>query len=133
MTHHVTKLITGAALLGISVISSAHAGDRYQMQTVDQGIIRLDTETGQVSQCTFEGDALVCKTATEDETSTSQEVLRLRAENEELRKRLAERGGDMPTDAEIEQTVSMIEKLTSAFLEVIKNLKDDMNELESAN
>ena len=114
--HQTTCTIAAVALLTTANIGSAVAEERYQMQTTAQGIIRLDTQPGQVSQCVFEGSNLVCKTATEDETATSQEVMRLRAENQELKKRLAQTGGDFPTDEEIDQTVSMIEKLTEAFL-----------------
>ena len=79
-----------AAPLAVAMIaalpSSAqdNAGGRYTMHQTDDGMLRLDTQTGDVSLCSKADDAWACKPMADDR-ATTKELERLRKENSQLR------------------------------------------------
>ena len=99
-----------AALLTISALAlaAANAGrlhaapptetekpGRYAMQSVDGGVLRMDTETGAMSLCTRRSGIIACEPV-QDDRSAQKEADRLAIENRELRadiKRLEEQLG----------------------------------------
>ena len=60
------------------------AGGRYQMSPVEDGFVRLDTETGAMSLCTRASGSWSCRPMAEDQGTSGNEVARLRQENREL-------------------------------------------------
>ena len=103
----------------------AHAEGRYEMQETENGIIRLDTETGRVSLCKFEQDELICRTAADDRTAYETEIERLTNELDALRQNAGAVDGDMnlPSDEEIDEVVGTFERFTKAIMEAIQRLE----------
>jgi hypothetical protein len=86
--------------LGFSSSGSAaeHAApetenSRYTLSPVPDGVIRLDTRTGEVSNCSNSGNGWACHLVPDERTAYDAEIGRLQSENEKLKQQLAESGG----------------------------------------
>jgi hypothetical protein len=64
---------------------------RYVLSPVADGVIRLDTRTGNVSTCSNNGTGWACYAVPDERAALDAEVGRLQAENEKLKTQLAAR------------------------------------------
>ena len=108
-----TRIIVGAAfIVGCWIIAAAAqdamppktdlpgadaAGRRYQFNKTGDGVLRLDTETGQVSYCTAREAGWVCQLAADDRTALDNEIVRLQTQIDSLKKQMADAGTPAPT------------------------------------
>ena len=123
-------LIFGATFLA----GSAHAeGEgRYRMEKTETGFIRLDTASGDVSLCREQDGQIVCRMAADERAAFEKELDLLSKRVEAL-----EKGGAsgqtgakpaLPTDEEIDRTMSIMEKMMQRFMGIVKNLEDGEEE-----
>jgi len=91
--------IAAAALLGLGGIDGAVAqqmpdreNGRYALSPVTDGVIRLDTRTGDVSTCANTGIGWACYAVPDERAALDAEIGRLQADNEKLKAELAARG-----------------------------------------
>jgi hypothetical protein len=87
-----------AAALAIGIGGTAAAGPlpdtengRYTLSPVTDGIIRLDTRTGEVSTCSNNGNGWACYAVPDERAALDAEIGRLQADNEKLKTQLVER------------------------------------------
>lgn len=132
--------------------ASAQAGPpeggdaRYQFNRVEDGYLRLDLRSGQVSLCSRQSIGWACLTIPDDRLAFDQEIARLQDENVALKKTLIERGlplpggvkaepptakggegaSKLPGNAEIDRMMSAIERAWRRLMEVIVNLQKDV-------
>jgi hypothetical protein len=119
---------------------------RYQFTRVEDGYLRLDLRSGQVSLCNRRPAGWSCLTVADDRAALEQEIGRLQNENVALKKALLARGvplpggirPDQPTakdggggpksqgDANIDRMISTVERVWRRLLEMIGNLQRDM-------
>jgi hypothetical protein len=66
---------------------------RYAFSPAGDGMIRLDTRTGMVSNCNNSPAGWACYAAPDERTAMDAEIGRLQAENEKLKAQLASRDG----------------------------------------
>lgn len=64
---------------------------RYTLSPAADGLIRLDTHTGAVSNCNNSGTGWACYAVPDERAALNAEIGRLQAENESLKAQLAER------------------------------------------
>jgi hypothetical protein len=64
---------------------------RYTLSPVNDGIIRLDTRTGEVSTCSNNGNGWACYAVPDERAALDAEIGRLQADNDKLKTQLAER------------------------------------------
>ena len=90
--------IATAALLGLGGIGAAVAqqmpdreNGRYALSPVADGVIRLDTRTGDVSTCANTGIGWACYAVPDERAALDAEIGRLQADNEKLKAELAAR------------------------------------------
>ena len=91
-----------AAVMALGLSGAGRAGEqpgpetengRYTLSAVPDGVIRLDTRTGEVSSCSNDGYGWACHLVPDERAAYDKEIGRLQAENEKLKQRLAESGG----------------------------------------
>lgn len=111
------KLSVLAAAIMVCGVSSAGYGaersaaetenGRYTLSTVPDGVIRLDTRTGQVSNCSNDGNGWACTLVPDERAAYDAEIGRLQAENEKLKQQLAESGVSGKTDEALPKSDSL--------------------------
>src|SRR5262245_58196539 len=69
---------------------------RYTFNRVDDGYLRLDGRTGQVSQCTHQSVGWACRALPDDRAALEAEIARLQSENVALKKELIARNLPLP-------------------------------------
>ena len=65
---------------------------RYSFYPVADGVLRLDTRTGQISQCSRSDAGWACKVVPDERSALETEIARLQGENATLKKQLLARG-----------------------------------------
>jgi len=109
-------------LLIISIILAAPAAGaaeitgRYVLEKVEQGFLRLDSETGAMVLCAAKAGVWQCETVKDKGLDLTRELADLRAENEALKSRLAEleKGGaptKLPSDQEVDRMMDIFGKM----------------------
>src|SRR6476660_5756248 len=102
---------------------------RYGFSPVADGVLRLDTRTGQVSPCSRSDAGWACKVVPDERSALETEIARLQGENATLKKELLARGlpvpggsspsgakpGEpefkLPNDAEVDKVISFLERV----------------------
>ena len=69
---------------------------RYSFNRVDEGYLRLDGRTGQVSLCTRRPAGWACQTVADDRAALEAEIARLQGENAALKKEMLARKLPLP-------------------------------------
>jgi hypothetical protein len=125
---------------------------RYSFHRVEDGFLRLDTQTGQVTLCSAHAVGWACQAVPEDRAALEQEIERLREQVEHFRQENAalraslppapsapprppgdltpksDQGGGlkMPTDEDIARARVAVENAWRRLMEMMKALQDDM-------
>src|ERR1700744_1877185 len=89
-------LAAAAAMSGIGAAAAQTMPDaengRYTMSPITDGVMRLDTRTGEVSTCSNNGSGWACYAVPDERAAFDAEIGRLRDENEKLKAQLDDRG-----------------------------------------
>ncbi len=127
------------------------AGGRYTLNKVADGFIRLDTLTGEVTQCSQRTVGWACQAAPEDRDAYESEMARLRGENIALKQALLSHGLPLPSsvtpdqpgghetgrhenditirlpsNAEIDRAVSYVGQIWQRFVEAVTRAQKQM-------
>jgi hypothetical protein len=143
-----------ALVLTLSLAAFATASDematpdsengRYSFSPLADGVLRLDTRTGQVSQCIRSDAGLVCNAVPDERSALENEIARLQDENATLKKELLARGLPvpgvpsppaakpyepeikLPSDAEVDKVISFLEKVWRRLIEMGRSVQKDV-------
>jgi len=91
------RIIVAAAVVGLGMSGAAAQSmpdtenGRYALSPAADGVVRLDTRTGAVSNCSNSGTGWACHAVPDERAALDAEIGRLQAENERLKGQLAER------------------------------------------
>jgi hypothetical protein len=122
------------------------AGGRYTFSKVQDGYLRLDAHTGQVSVCSRRAVGWACQTVPEDRAVLEAEIARLRTENATLKKDILSRGlplpagampepptvrnGDsnlrLPSNADLDRVMSFVGRMWRNLVDMIANVQKDV-------
>jgi len=127
---------------------------RFSFHKVDEGFLRLDTRSGQVSLCNHKSLGWACETIPDERTALESEIARLQNGNAALKKELLARGlplpdpvrpepplarnndknsdksGDfdlkLPSQADIDRVMTFMERVWRRMIEAAHNLQKDL-------
>src|SRR5262245_53686212 len=117
---------------------------RYSFNPVADGVLRLDTRTGQVSQCSRSDAGWTCKAVPDERSSLETEIARLQGENATLKKELlarelplpglpsppaakpSEPELKLPSDADVDKVMSFLEKVWRRLIEMGRTVQRDV-------
>lgn len=111
----------------------AEAG-RFVLRDSPEGLLRMDSRTGQMSICARQGGNFACRLVPDDRTALTEEIERLKAENQTLRQGGAtalvrpqqqEPGATLPSDAEVDRALSIAERIWRRLLGLIRETEPD--------
>jgi hypothetical protein len=90
-----TVIEDGATRIQAAPALGAEEG-RYSFHRMGEGFIRLDSRTGELSQCGWAASGWSCRTVPDERTALESEIGRLQRENGALKKSLLTHGIDLP-------------------------------------
>lgn len=122
----ILMLLTGLTLAATGV-SAAEISGRYVLEKVEQGYLRLDSETGVMALCAAKAGVWECETVKDNGLDLARELSRLKAENEALKSRIAEleKGGGatkLPSDQEVDRMMDVFGKMFDRFLDFAREM-----------
>ncbi len=112
--------------------------DRYHIVELADGVMRIDRQTGEVSECREEASGLVCRLAADDRTAYEAEINRLsealanaRAALDERELPIAPEEGaqdarermGLPTNDELDAVMNTAEEAMRRFMGMVENLR----------
>jgi hypothetical protein len=119
---------------------------RYTFNRTDDGYLRLDGRTGQVSICARRPAGWACQAVPDERAALEAEIARLQGENAAVKKELIARNLplpgavkpelpaakpeeprlQLPNDADLNRVMNFIEKVWRRLVEMIVTLQKDM-------
>jgi hypothetical protein len=132
--------------------SSPDSGDaRFTFHRADEGYLRLDGRSGQVSMCNRRTSGWQCQLVPDERTALEAEISRLQGDNAALKKELLSRSlplpngmspdqsapksqtpksqvqrPQLPDDAELNRIMSFMEKVWRRMVEMILSVQRDL-------
>jgi hypothetical protein len=119
-------------------------GGRYTFHPVSDGVLRLDTRTGQVSLCGKRAAGWACEAVPDERQALENEIARLQSQNAALKRELIARGlplpGDvkpddgrgeprtrlkLPSDEEVDRVMTFLERVWRRFLEMMRTMEKE--------
>jgi hypothetical protein len=148
MIRHLLVATVAGALVGAAAHAQSPDTDdnRYQLNRVDDGYLRLDLKSGQLSLCNRREVGWACRAVPDERTALDGEIARLQNENAALKKSLLDRGlplpgavtsappvadnGDRdlkpPRQADIDRMMAAVERVWRRLIEMFANLQKDL-------
>ena len=123
-----------AAICSVMVMTPVLAEDteRYRMERTEDGFVRMDLATGQMSICRERGVELVCRAAVDEREAYHREIGDLETRLERLEERVAEleRPGSqpqssVPSEQDFEQTLNHMERFFRRFLGLVREFDEE--------
>lgn len=127
------KLTAGALALSAGLIASSMAlaeEPRYSMTETDDGFLRLDTVTGEVSHCREKAGGFACELAADEREAYETTIAALTARLEKLEaKTPAERAG-VPTEEELDEAFGFFESMAKRFARAARIFGQEMEKMD---
>mgnify|MGYP000008095682 CR=1 FL=1 len=93
---------------------------RFQLERSGDHFVRLDKQTGAMSLCEEKDGSLVCRMAADERAAYDRLSDRVSAlENKSIVNKA------LPSDAEIDRSISIMEKMMKSFMDVVKQFQED--------
>jgi hypothetical protein len=138
-----TLSLTAPAGVSAQTATPDNENGRYSFNPVSDGVLRLDTRTGQVSHCSRSDAGWACKVIPDERSALESEIARLQDESAAQKKELLARGLPapgastpsttkpdepelkLPSDADVDKMISFLEKIWRRLIEMVTTLQKD--------
>lgn len=126
-----TTVLTFAFLaLGTPFATAQEAAtDRFTLEKAESGFVRLDRQTGAVTLCTEAAGTLTCRMAADERAAYDEDLARLEKRVEALEKQIVgstvARSGELPSDAEIDRSIGIMERFMRAFFGLVQEFQGE--------
>jgi hypothetical protein len=122
----------------LSFPAMAQDTDRYTMEKSDNGYVRMDRKTGEMSICEERSGQLICKLAADERSAFQDEVDRLQDRLSGLEKRVAEietasrlnPNALLPDEESFEKSLGYMERFFRRFMDIVKDFDQDWRQGE---
>ncbi len=127
-------LLAGAVKMAGAQDSAVNG--RYVMSPTSEGFLKLDSRTGEVSECKRQASGFQCTLVADERTALQAELDRLSRENASLRETLAKNGvtppaaaappppgaatPGMPADRDFEHAMDLMERFLRRFMSIVR-------------
>jgi hypothetical protein len=133
----------GGALAAQSTPDSENG--RYTFSTTTDGVMRLDTRTGAVSNCSNSASGWACYAVPDERKALDDEIGRLQAENEKLKAQLASRDPagktaeadkqvapnkieiPLPSDQDMDRVMSFLQRAWKRLIDMANQVQRDVS------
>ena len=105
---------------------------RYEMERVEDGFLRLDRQTGEVSHCREIQGAWACQLVPDERKAYEKRIGKLEDRNAELSKKLDEKDADLPSDEEMDKAFSFFDGFMDRFAELARKFRDRMEDMDKS-
>ena len=137
-----TLLLAGSAITFAQTTPDSENG-RYSSYPLADGVVRLDTRTGQMSRCNRNDSGWACTAIPDERAALEAEIARLQDQNVKLKKELLTRGLpvpeisrpsiakpealelNLPSDADVDKILSFFEKVWRRLFEIARTVQKD--------
>ena len=138
--HRLAIIAVLGTLVILPVAANAHQEGRFSMLETEDGVVRLDRESGEMTTCKTSPDGWKCTPMNNAESGASERatIAKLRIEIAKLKQQLAdlrnpddtpldekEKSFNLPSDEEVDQAIDYMEKLLRKFGGAMKRLRED--------
>lgn len=122
------------ALAGILLMPSAALAQeaetgRFQLERSESGVVRLDTRTGAMSLCEDKDGNLICRMAADERAAYEEQLERLEKRVAALEQKaataLSSDNKGLPSDAEVERSIGIMERFMRAFFGLVKEFETE--------
>lgn len=122
------KFPAAALILGLLAGPAVAQDDgRYSMERTEDGFVRMDRQTGEVSVCREQGEDLVCRLAADDRQAFETDLDALSDRVTALEERLAELSSvDLPPEEEIDRAMGIMESFMRRFFGMIQEFQQEL-------
>ena len=122
-----------AFIMPAQALSQEPGANRYTMEKTDNGFVRLDTQTGEMSICTQKAGQLVCRLSADERRAFAETLSDLSARVADLEQRLdavapPAEGADIPDEAELDRAIGAMEKMMRRFFGMVEELQKDFDD-----
>ena len=122
------RLAAATALLAFAATADAAAQEnRYALERTEDGYVRMDRHTGQISVCTGQSGQLVCRLAADDRDALQDDLDALQARLGAVEDRLAALEGrpaaGLPSEDEFEQGLGYMERFFRRFMDIVQEFE----------
>jgi hypothetical protein len=139
-----TLSLAASAVASAQTATPDSENGRYSFNAVGDGVLRLDSRTGQVSHCSRSDTGWACKVVPDERSALETEIARLQGQNAMLKKELLAHGLPvpgvpgpsgakpsepelkLPSDAEVDKVMSFLEKVWRRLVEMGRNLQKEV-------
>jgi hypothetical protein len=142
MKRALTLICLAAALGGTASAQEVQREGRYALVPVENGILRLDTVTGEVSRCMGAADASACRLLPDERLAYEAEIRRLEERMDVLEGRMTnlevppdrtpgsapKASGGLAEDREIDRALDLSERVMRRFFGMVRDLKRDFEQ-----
>jgi hypothetical protein len=129
------------------VITEPLVDDQYHIVQIADGVLRIDRQSGEITECRDDGNGWVCRLSADDRQAYEAEINRLDLEISRLEGQVSRLQGtlnalrdpdssdtetsvrermDLPTEDELDAVMDTAEEAMRRFFGIVQDLRDEM-------